>query len=39
MAICEDSQFQLSHEVVVLRGFYGSTEDLLAPFATKADAN
>ena len=39
MAICADPQFQLDDEVVVLRGFYASTEDLLASFATKTDAH
>ena len=40
MAICADAQFQLNQGDAVFPGrVYASTEDLLASFVTKANAN
>jgi hypothetical protein len=40
MAICAEWQCHLTTKLLTFSGgFYASTEDVLAPFAAKADAN
>jgi hypothetical protein len=39
MAICAGSQFQLNRSMLFLGGVYAAAEDILASFATKANAN